>query len=321
MARLRLNRIVAAGLPDLTRDQSTVDTSVWPDFLRNDYGIVRQNSTPRSHDSFLASRFSGAGQRPDRAPTSAHRARISIRGLRLAHHQDSERSPGYVFKLNHNKPGLIPLAMWGGRAGNVRNHAPQGSIGRSPGWCGPRCYAEQAEGTDYAVTSCTADQVAPAEYPGGRLGSIRAAPGKSIPSLRIGKVRPPPPSPPKKSEGDQMDVRQFVKRKKAPEQLTSAPIKNTKAAKRKRRQQSWIAGFGGQKALDELNKPTQEPVNPPPTPRPPVHPGARPNSLSRKQIAARRAEINAEYRAKHGKEPPNSMKIPPWHLRTSREHD
>lgn len=50
-----------------------------------------------------------------------------------------------------------------------------------------------------------------------------------------------------------MDTRQFVKRTKAPLYLTSEPKKNSADAKRKRKLQSWIAGFGGTKAVARMH--------------------------------------------------------------------
>lgn len=49
-----------------------------------------------------------------------------------------------------------------------------------------------------------------------------------------------------------MDTRQFVKRKKATKILNSKPIKDTVSEKKKRKHQSWIAGFGGMKAVERM---------------------------------------------------------------------
>lgn len=88
------------------------------------------------------------------------------------------------------------------------------------------------------------------------------------------------------------DVRQYTKRKKAPSEVSSAPIKSKADRKRKRKIKSWIAGFGNLKTVEERFRSNSS------ARRPLVIRSATPTEIR----LARLAEIKSACIARHSRE-------------------
>lgn len=186
--RVRLSRSNTGPNPAQTR--------VRPDIASDHYDHNEAKSTPSEHEGLETRSVPEIGATRTRADLGVPRQFCYTRppagmtpGLRT--------KPRLPLKARTEQAAAGNPVIREGRAGDVASttckEARVDRLARVDSAAG-----HLAEGTDYAVTSRTGDRATPPEYPGDWLGSIRAAPGKSVkPSSADGEGLTPTTEPTK----------------------------------------------------------------------------------------------------------------------------